>query len=64
MSLLIINTSAENDAETQIAINKLTEKADKYKVINTTEFNISHCIYIFEHIQKRRDNHITHIKKQ
>ena len=44
MNLLIINTTAENDIETQTAINKLTEKADKYKVINTSEFNISHCI--------------------
>ena len=43
MNLLIINTTAENDIETQTAINKLTEKADKYKVINTSELNISHC---------------------
>ena len=43
MSLLIINTLSENDAETQNAINKLTEKTDKYKVINTNELNISHC---------------------
>ena len=44
MSLLIINTTAENDLETQNAISKLTEKADKYKIINTSELNISHCI--------------------
>ncbi|MBQ4571886.1 MAG: flavodoxin family protein [Clostridia bacterium] len=43
MSLLIINTSLENDAETQNAIEKLTENAEKYKIINTSELNISHC---------------------
>lgn len=44
MSLLIINTSLENDAETQNAIEKLTENAEKYKIINTSELNILHCI--------------------
>lgn len=43
MSLLIINTTAENDAETQNAINKLIANVNKYKVINTAELNISHC---------------------
>lgn len=44
MSLLVINATAENDAQTQNAINQLTAKTDKYKVINTSELNISHCI--------------------
>lgn len=43
MSLLIINTSAENDAETEKAIKTLTKNVEKYKIINTTGLNISHC---------------------
>ena len=43
MSLLIINTVSENDYQTQDAIKKLTENISDYKLINTSELNISHC---------------------
>lgn len=44
LKLLIVNTSAEIDAETEAAINKLIEASTESKVINTRELNISYCV--------------------
>lgn len=43
MSLLIINTLPEDDAEAVKAIEKLSETTDKVKIVNTCEMNIMHC---------------------
>ena len=43
MSLLIINTLPEDDADTVKAIETLSETSDDVKVINTTNMNIMHC---------------------
>ena len=43
MNLLIINTIGKNDSEIQHAINLLTKNSDKYKIIDASNLNISHC---------------------
>ena len=43
MSLLIINTLPEDDAEAVKAIEKLSEVSDNVKVVNTAEMNIMYC---------------------
>ncbi len=44
MSLLIINNISETDEKVNEAINKLTEKVDKFYVVQATKLNVSNCI--------------------